>query len=194
MVNRINVPDYYSFSAFFDFSTPIRKLGITFKTGLNESWDRGISYINAAQNINNTFNHTFDLSIENRKKNKWDLVAGGSVQLSDARYSGNEAQNKTYLNLNYFGEINFTPNTRWNFSVKGDVTLYDAKSFTNSVDIPLLRADISYTFLKDNRGILKLEASDILDKNTGLERISELNYLVEKRSNSKYWSLCYAYL
>jgi len=194
-LTRVNVPDDYQVSAFIDFSTPIRKLGLTLNTGLNESWNRGMSYINSALNINNTLNHTFNLSLENRKKNKWDIIAGGSVQLSDARYSIQEAENKTYLNLNYYTELSFTPNSSWNFSVKGDVTGYDARSFTGSVDIPLLRAEISYSFLKDKRGMLKLEGSDLLDKNTGLERVSELNSLVEKHSNiiGRYLMLSFKY-
>ena len=43
--------------------------------------------------------------------------------------------------------------------------------------------------------MLKLEASDLLDKNTGIERISELNYLVEKKSNiiGRYLLLSFKY-
>lgn len=192
---RVNVPEDYQASAFIDFSTPIRRLAITLNAGVNESWNRGMSYINNQTNINTTWNHTFSLSIENRKKNKWDVGAGGSVQWSDARYSIQDAGNKSYLNLNYFAEASFTPNNTWNFTLKGDVTRYDARGFSRSVEIPLLKAEISYSFLKDKRGMLKLEAYDILDKNTGLERISELNYLVERQSNTigRYVMLSFKY-
>ncbi|MCX6270955.1 MAG: TonB-dependent receptor [Bacteroidetes bacterium] len=182
-LTRINVPEDYQASFYVDFSTPVRRFGLTFHAGINEGWNKGISLVNHLQNINNTFNHTFSLSLENRKKDHWDVSAGGSVQLSDARYSLRGSMNKTYLNLGYYADINYTPTKRWNFAIKADITRYDARSFNNAVDIPLIRAEISHYFLADNRASIALEGADLLNKNTGIERISELNYLMERTSN-----------
>ncbi len=46
-----------------------------------------------------------------------------------------------------------------------------------------MAAQISYYFLKNRRGAFTLQGSDLLNRNTGIERTSELNFLREQRSN-----------
>ncbi|MFC2119333.1 outer membrane beta-barrel protein, partial [Bacteroidota bacterium] len=122
-------------------------------------------------------------SIDNRKKNKWDLKTGISLSLTDAKYSIQDYLNNRYFNWSYFTEIRYNPNEKWNFQVSADVVKYDASSFEESISIPLIAAEASYYFLKNNRGVLTLQASDLLNKNTGISRVSEMNYLKESRSN-----------
>ena len=57
-------------------------------------------------------------------------------------------------------------------------------SFGESVGIPLLGAEVSHFFLKNNRGTLTLRGFDLLSQNRIVQRFSELNYLREIRSNS----------
>jgi hypothetical protein len=61
--------------------------------------------------------------------------------------------------------------------------------------IPLLRAEVNYFFLAHNRGVLSLSGFDLLDRNQNVNRISELNYLRETRSNSigRYVMLTFKY-
>ncbi|HEX2976158.1 MAG TPA: hypothetical protein VHO68_09480, partial [Bacteroidales bacterium] len=42
--------------------------------------------------------------------------------------------------------------------------------------------EVNYYLLKDQRAVLTLAGVDLLNRNTGIERISELNTLVERRS------------
>jgi hypothetical protein len=44
-------------------------------------------------------------------------------------------------------------------------------------------AEVSYYFLRNQRGAITLSGKDLLNKNTGIERLSELNYLIERRSD-----------
>jgi hypothetical protein len=61
--------------------------------------------------------------------------------------------------------------------------------------IPLLSGEVSYYFLKNNRGVLTLQGMDLLNKNTGIQRISELNYLQERITNmlGRYVMLSFKY-
>jgi hypothetical protein len=179
----VNVPDDYTAGASIDFSTPVRKLGITLHASLRENWNRGITFVNDVENINTNLTHRLTLSIDNRKKDKWDVNAGVAFSLTDARYSVQESMNNRYFDLAYFGELRFTPNDRWSFAASADVTNYNAKTFNDMVNIPLIGAEVSFYFLKNNRGLLTLSGFDLLDKNTGIERVSEMNYLRETRSN-----------
>jgi len=179
----MNVTSDYNAGASFDFSTPIRKLGITVHASLREDWNRGLSLVNGIENINTNLSHKATLSVDNRKKEKWDINAGATFQLTDAGYSLYPSLNNTYWDLSYFAELRFTPGEHWNFQASADVTNYNERSFNASVSVPLIGAEANYYFLKNKRGTLTASAFDLLNKNTGLQRMSELNYLRETHSN-----------
>jgi hypothetical protein len=179
----VNVPSDYRIQSSSDFSTPIRKLGVKINTNLEETWNRGISYVNNIENINTNLSHRISLSVENRKKTKWDAIIGGAFQMTDARFSIQESLNNRYLDFSYFAEVRFNPNKKWNFQVTTDVTNYSSRSFSQSVVIPLTGVEISHYFLKNNRGSLTFQGIDLLNRNTGIERTSDLNFIREQRSN-----------
>lgn len=179
----INVPDDYVASLRADFSTPIRKLGINLRLGLRESWNQATTLIDNQQNININWNHAIKLSIDNRKKTRFDAMIGVEFDLTNARYSIQESLNTDYFNLVYFGEVNYNPNDSWHFMIGADVTNYNAETFEDAISIPLLRAAIDFSFLK-NRLMLSLAGYDLLNRNTGVQRISEQNYLQETRTNT----------
>ncbi len=178
----VNVPDDYNASANINFSTPIRPLGINISIGLNENWNRGINYVNDVSNINTNLSHGVRLRFDNRKKEKWDVEVGGQINYTDARYSIQNQLNRTYFNYSAFSEIRYTPTARWFFRLSADVTKYDDQGFAESITVPLLSGEINYYLTSNKRALLSLEGYDLLNKNTGISRTSELNYLREVRS------------
>lgn len=191
----VNVDNDYNVSGNIDFSTAVRKLGIKFNTAVQERFNRGISLVNGVENINTTLSHRLSLTIDNRKKNKFDVNIGGAFTLTDAWYSIQESLNNRYMDLSWFGEARYFPNDHWNFELTADITNYTARSFDQSVLIPLIGAEISYTFLKNSRGVLTLAGVDLLNKNTGISRVSEMNYLTERQTNmiGRYVMLSFKY-
>ncbi|MFN8206090.1 MAG: TonB-dependent receptor [Bacteroidales bacterium] len=181
-VRLANVPDDYQLAANIDFSTPIRPLGIKINLGFNEKWNKGLSWVNDIPNTNINKTHRASLRFDNRKKEKWDVEIGGNLSYTQAEYSIQKELNTDYFSYSGFGEIRFTPTDKWHFMITGDITSYNAQSFKKAITIPLLSAGINYYFLKNKRAMLTLEATDLMNKNTGLSRISELNYLREVRS------------
>jgi len=184
MTSMINVPDDYSASLRTDFSTPVRKLGLNLHLGLRESWNRSSTLIDGLENINTTWNHSIRFSIDNRRKEKWDVSGGVEFDLTNARYTIQESLNTDFFNLVYFGEVRYTPNERWHFLIGADVTNYNARSFRDAISVPLLRAEINFYFLKNNRAMISLSGFDLLNRNTGIQLVSEQNYLRETHSNT----------
>jgi hypothetical protein len=76
-----------------------------------------------------------------------------------------------------------------------DITRYNAQSFNETVVVPLVKWELQYSFLQARRGSLGLEVFDLLNRNTGVQRISELNYLQERRANiiGRYVMLSFKY-
>jgi hypothetical protein len=183
-VMLVNVPEDYSSSLNLQFSTPLRFLGVNVNININESWNKGISYVNDIVNTNTNLSHNLRISMDNRKKEKWDFEVGGKLDLTDASYSIQKQLNRKYFNYSYFGEIKYNPTDKWHFRLTGDVTNYDAQSFGEKITIPLVSAEINYHFLPNKRAMISIEGVDLLNKNTGLTRSSNLNYLRETSSNT----------
>jgi len=178
-----NVPDDYSATADIEFTTPIRRLGLNLHIEPSETWNRAISPVDGIANTNTNFNHAITLSVDNRKKEKLDLSLGTTVQYTKARYSLQRELNTNYISVTGFAEGSYTPNNSISFAASADITQYHTGSFAESIYVPLLKASVTYYFLKTGRASLTLEAFDILNKNTGLQRITELNSLQQKQSN-----------
>jgi hypothetical protein len=178
-----------------DFSTPIRKLGIKINLDAEESWNRGMSQVNDVTNIYNTLSHRYSFSADNRKKKKWDVESGGGMNLTNTWYNIQESLNNRYFDLSWFADVRYTPTEKWYFELTADVTSYSDLGADDAIRVPLLRAEVSYSFLAHNRGVLTLSGFDLLDKNQNVKRISELNYLRETRSNTmgRYLMLTFKY-
>ena len=191
----VNVSDDYRANANIDFSTPIRFLGLNFEAELNESWNKGINFVDNEENINNSFNHSLGISFSNRKNEIIDVNVGGNFNITDTKYSVQNSLDKTYYNILAYTDIAYTPNEKWYFSVTADLNRYYSDSFDETIDVPLLSIEFTRYFLKNNRGVLTFEIFDVLDKNTGIERISEMNYLLERKSNTigRYAMLTFKY-
>ncbi len=191
----INVEDDFTLSGNIDFSTPIRALGIKTNIDIYEAYNKGINIVNDETNEITNYNHKYSLSFDNRKKDKWDINTGVGLSITDARYSIQESLNNVYADMSWFGELEYTPNDKFDFYFSADITNYTAQSFEESQLIPLLGAHISYSFMKNNRMTLTLAGHDLLNKNTGITRISQMNYLQEKTSNiiGRYFMLTLKY-
>lgn len=191
----VNVASDYSATAGADFSTPIRPAGLNLHLALEERFNRGINFINSEKNTINAFTHGLTLSVDNRKKDKIDIVLGGRIELTNAAYSVQSAMNYHYFNWSYFAELHYMPSRRWTFSFQADVNHYGVADFDVNTLVPLLQAEVTRYLLKSNRGMIALKAFDLLNKNSGITQTSELNYLLRQQSNiiGRYAMLSFRY-
>jgi hypothetical protein len=49
-----------------DFSTPVKPLGLKVNLVIDESYNRGLNFINGAENVNNSFTHRLSLTLGNK--------------------------------------------------------------------------------------------------------------------------------
>ncbi len=184
-VNRlVNVDNDYDARANADFSTPIRFIGMKVRINLEERWNRGINLINGTENITLNNTHRAGVTFDNRKKEKWDVSTGMEAAFTNSRYSVQQNLNNRYVDLSWFGEARYTPTVWWNFIVNADFTRYSDRGFGEQIDVPLLNAEISRFLFREQRATLTLRGFDLLNRNNIVQRLGEMNYLREVRSNS----------
>lgn len=177
------------------YERPIRKLGINVSISLDENWTRAVSPVNSIENTNNTLTHQLGMAFSNLKNDVWDLRWGGDISISNARYSLNKELNNNYYNYTGFARIAYQPGANWRFSASADITHYTANSFDAAITIPIIKAELSRYLLHNQRGTLSLSGFDLLNRNSSVQRTSQLSYLIEQRSNviGRYFMLSFAY-
>lgn len=195
IIRLVNVPYDYTAQGNISFSTPIRPLKVNISINLREQANKTLSYVNSVRNDNINLTHTMKVRFDNRGKKKWDIAIGGEVSLTNSSYSIQKQLNRTYYSYSTFGDLQYTPTPAWNFRVTTDITSYHSQSFNQSVTIPLISTEVSYSFLKNRRGILSLESYDLLNRNTGISRTSGVNFLSETKANTigRYFLLSFKY-
>jgi hypothetical protein len=141
------------------------------------------------------YGHRISLTFDNRKKEKWDINTGAGLTVTNASYSIQESLNNVYYDISWFGEIRFTPNKKLDMDISADITNYTSKSFDESQLVPLIGAQITYFFMKNNRAALTLSGFDLLNRNTGIVREASMNYIMESQSNiiGRYIMLSFKY-
>ncbi len=180
----INVESNTLFMSYVYFATPIRALELNFNMSSREIWSRGLVFINGEENINTNLTHILSLSLENRNSEQISLNVSASINLTDSRFSIAEDQNNVFFNTSFTGNLRYTPNRKWNFQTKVNVLNYNARSFDESVSVPLVTASASYFFLQAEKASLTLSAFDLLNKYIGIQRISDSNFLMQREWNT----------
>ena len=179
----VNMPNDYRLSANADFSTPWRKAGLMLRLRAAESWNRGFNLINGDVNRTDNFTHNLTFSIENRKKEKLDWSTGFNWQRTDAFFSLQQNLNQVFVQTGFFADLSYQPNALWNISTHADVARFDDRAFAQVRWVPLVRAELQRFVLPNKRGMLSLEVFDLLNRNLGINRVGDANFLLETRSN-----------
>ncbi|MEL7121894.1 MAG: outer membrane beta-barrel protein [Bacteroidota bacterium] len=184
ITSPVNVDNDINLNAYVDFSTPIRSLGIDLNFTASENWNRSIVFINEEENINTNLTHNLNIAFENRKNDVLFVRLNAAISLTDSRFSIAENQNNTFFNTSYTGSIRVTPNKKWNFGANANIVNFNAQSFDEAVSVPLISAEMSYFFMQAEKANLTLKAFDILNQFTGIQRIGNVNFLMERRWNT----------
>lgn len=177
------------------YNRPVKKLGVDISASLNESLNLSVSPVNNVDNKNTTWGHELTLQVNNRRNSTWNIKAGGSIRISESRYSLNQELNNTYYNYSGNGSISYQPGKNWFMQLSADITHYTARSFDQPVTVPLLKAELSRYLMANQRATITLRGFDLLDQNKAIQRISQFNYLVDRRSNTigRYFMLSFTY-
>lgn len=194
-IQPVNVKDEKAMRGNIEFSTPIKPLKIVSKIRLRSQLAKSILFVNSEKNRVNRFGNAVTFSLENRRKEKVDALAGIKLSGNTAEYSIQKSLNQKYKETNLFGELTYTPNTHWSLHSEYDYISYSQSSQPDKLVVPLWKASLTRYVGKDQRLKVIATVFDILDRNKGISRSSQLNYLETQRTNAlgRYYMLGLAY-
>lgn len=191
----VNVASDYAVNAYGSYNTPIRPLKVNFTVRLNNTYNRGILFVNEVENRTDRWLNSVEVSFENRRKKLLDWTAGVEMTQNSTQYSVNTALNQSFINQRYYGEVTVFPDKKWAIGTGIDCSVYSKEVFGEQRIIPLWRASITRYLLKNNKGQLKFSAADLLNRNIGISRSSQFNYIEEERVRNlaRYFMLSFSY-
>lgn len=194
IVKPVNVDDDYSSNLSMSFSTPIRKLHTVISLNSEVSTSRNIVVLNNQNSISRSLTHAYELSFENDNNDVIDIVIGGRVSFTDTKNATLSSTN-AFTNLNYFANLGVYPTDRFSFDFEADVNNYTSRNFKGTIEVPILQASMTYLFGASNRYGVTLYGYDLLNRNTGVQRTSELNYQSLSTTNiiGQYFMLSFKY-
>lgn len=178
-----NTDDGWSANTGIDFSTPIRRMGAEVELGYDVFYSRAQQLLNGGENETTILRNGLSLSVENRRKTRFDVEAGVRLNFNDVRYSLSQAQNQAYLNTTLSAAAEWYPADAWTLATAVNHQMFDEEVFGPGQDVTLWQASVSRFFMSE-RGELQLVAFDLLDQNQGVAFLNSANFVQESRTAS----------
>ncbi|MEM9984033.1 MAG: TonB-dependent receptor [Bacteroidota bacterium] len=179
----VNVDNAISGRGYLSFSAPIRPLGLKFRLQGTYRFQQNIAFINNVANDVLRQTLSADLRLENRNKEKFDAAIGIDLSQNWATYSEASSFDRSFLNQRYYADLMVRLGEHWQIRSNLDWAVFGQEVFQDDLQIPLWSASLQRSFF-DKRLRVELKAFDLLNRNQGLDRTAELNYLEEVRTQT----------
>lgn len=180
----VNVDGVYNLNASASYSLPLRFVRGSVEFSTRSSWNRTRQFINSRENEINTWTAGPELRFELNPGEKLNLGVGVGLDYYRTRYSLQPDLDAKFLSAQYSFSLAWDLPSRFFLSTDFTYTTNSQLSEGYNTSIPIWNTSISKQFLKFNRGELKLSVSDILNRNLGISRNTNQNYIEDVRVNS----------
>ncbi|MDZ7935297.1 MAG: outer membrane beta-barrel protein [Emticicia sp.] len=190
-IKPINVAKDLALNGNFSLGFPIKQLSSKLNINTKLTYNQGINFINNIENTTSRYLGSSELRWQYDFKEFLSVTFGGEVAFNKTQYAISQEFNQSFANQTYFVESNINLPKNWTLSTNFDYLLY--ASFNQK--IPLLNASVAKLFLKNNRAEMKFSVVDALNKNVGINRQANLNFVEDSRVRSlgRYFLVSFTY-
>lgn len=191
----INVKNDKQGFVFFGFGMPLYKQVLRMNVTTNANLGQGITFVNGTENVTNRTGLSLGLRLSVNIKDSFDINFNGRIQSNKTTYSLNTNQNQLYYNYTYDVEANYRLPMGFRLSTDFDYSIITGQTFGTTKGIPIWGASLSKYMFKQNKGELKFAIFDILNRNTGISRSADVNYILNEVTSSlgRYAMLTFTY-
>jgi len=176
-VMPVNVNGVYNMNGSMSYGFPVRFLKGTVEVSSNYSLYKGKQFVNSDANNIKSVSVGPEIRLDMSPTKTLNLSLSAGLSFYDTKYSLQSARSSRYTNQEYSIEASwqlpkgFFASSDFNYRINGQQAAgYDAK-------VPLWNGSISKQVLHFNRGEIKLTANDLLNKNIGISRNANQNYI-----------------
>ncbi|HTD92948.1 MAG TPA: outer membrane beta-barrel family protein [Chitinophagaceae bacterium] len=191
----VNVNGVYNLDGNINVGLPARFVKGSVRIGSTLSYYNGRQFINGESNTINAFSAGPTLGLDMSPTDKIDLSVSAGINYNKTKYSLSPFFNTTYFSQLYETEFDWDLPKGVHFGTDFTYTINNQRAAGFNAEVPLWGASISKQFLRFKRGELKLRVNDILNRNIGINRTSNQNYIEDSRVNTlrRYALLSFTY-
>jgi hypothetical protein len=177
----VNASGTYMLFGSINAGFPLKKLKSRIDLGLGSNIIHNKSFINLEENTIDNISVSPNLSYNFMLENKIDIIATARLNISKAKYSLQSQLNSNYLQQVY--GIDMTNYLPWGlvFNNNFNYTINSGRADGYNTNVPFWNASIAKGFLKNKRAEIKLSAYDLLNRNIGISRNANQNYIEDTK-------------
>jgi len=177
----VNVNGVYNLNSSISYNVPVRFLKGTVELSTNTGIFKTKQFINTIGNNIKTISVGPELRLDMSPTDKLNIGLGAGFNYNKTKYSLQSALNSDYLSHEYNASLDWEMPKGFFFSTDFMYTINSQRATGFNTKIPLWNASISKQVLNFNRGELKFAARDLLNKNVGITRNTNNNYIEDSR-------------
>ncbi|MEP7317624.1 MAG: outer membrane beta-barrel protein [Panacibacter sp.] len=198
IVNQyINANGNYNYYFGGQYFIKLKKLNANFNMGLNANGTRFNSFVNGLKNTTVNNAPGIDLGLGKDKENKYNIYlrAGYNYNFSTTKIVTEEIKTN-YWTMNY--DLNYTVQMPHKFELNTELEANIRQKtalFSENNNVFVWNAYIGRKFLKNDKGIIKFVAHDILNQNIGYSRYVSANQISERnyQTITRYFMLSFVW-
>ena len=177
----VNVNGVYNLNSEISYSMPVRFLKGNVEISSNTRLFKTKQFINGTGNDIKTLTFGPQVTVDMNPTEKLNLTIGAAINYNKTNYSLQSALNTSYLSQEYSTSIDWEMPKKFFFSTDFMYTINSQRAAGFNTKVPLWNASISKQMLKYNRGELKFSVRDLLNRNVGITRNTNNNYIEDSR-------------
>ena len=181
----VNMNGAYNLNSSFGLGIPFKSWeGAALNTSTQIDFYRNVNLVNTIRNYTRDLTVSQDLMLNYNSGKSLDLGLGISASYNSVRYAIHEMQNTFYFTHS------FSLNTSYDFakgitiSTNVDYTGYTGRINGFNQNYVLWNASFSKSFLRNNKGSLRLSINDILNSTINITRYKGDNYIEDAKNIS----------
>ncbi|MBL0274171.1 MAG: outer membrane beta-barrel protein [Chitinophagaceae bacterium] len=177
----VNVNGVYNINSNISYSMPVRFLKGNVEISSNSGIFRTKQFINTVGNAIKTYSIGPELRLDMNPTDKLNISVGAGFNYNKTKYSLQTALNTNYLSQEYNASLDWEMPKRFFFASDFTYTINSQRATGFNTKVPLWNLSISKQMLKYQQGELKFSARDLLNKNIGISRNTNNNYIEDSR-------------
>ncbi len=179
----INSKGNYNYYSNFGYNMKLKKLDMNLSAGLNINGSNYNNFINNLKNTTTNNNYGINAQLYKEKEKKYNFSYRVNVNYTESNSSINSSVKTNYWTHDHNLGLNLTLPKRFEFNTDVDASFRQKTDlFTKNNNVIQWNAYIGKKIFKNDKGLIKFSAFDILDQNKGYDRyitssvIQETNY------------------
>lgn len=190
-----NVDGVYNLNGSLSYSLPIRFVHGTIEVSNNIGYNKGKQFINNSANSIQTLSMGPQLRFDINPYEKLNMAFSAQYNYNKTNYSLQSSLNNKYFSQAYNASADWQLPASFMLGTSFAYTINSQRATGFNIKVPIWNANISKQMLKNNRGELKLSAYDLLNRNTGITRNTNQNYIEDQQVNTlrRFFMLSFTY-